>query len=416
MNRLYYGDCLTIMQDMKSASVDLIYLDPPFNSNQSYNAIYRDETGRPLPDQIEAFCDLWTLDEETERQLRNMPILMREAGIDDKTVEFWRLWTSALRASNPKMLAYLSYMVQRLVAMKRLLRPAGSVYLHCDPSAGHYIKVMMDAIWGHENFRNEIIWRRTGAHGRARRWGPIHDTLLFYTKSDSYKWNRVYQEYDADYLDTAYKHRDKHERYQTVLLTGPGARTGNSGAPWRGIDPGAKGRHWELPPDRSLPNWFEHPPGYSRMSVQDRLDILDGQDMIHWPSKKGGVPRYKRYVSVAEGNVLQDVIWDIRPLGAQSTEHMGYATQKPLALLERIIKASSDEGDVVFDPFCGCGTTLEAAQKTETQVDRYRHSHTRNQARGRRQARRALPFETWKGFQDHRRSTNSRGRERFVGA
>ena len=194
MNRLFYGDCLTIMRDeLKLDSVDLIYLDPPFNSNQSYNAIYKDETGRPLPDQIEAFCDLWTLDEAREREIRMMPVLMREAGIADDTVEFWRLWMNALRASNPKMLAYLSYMAQRLVVMKGLLRPTGSVYLHCDPTASHYIKVMMDGVFGHKNFRNEIVWRRTGAHGRARRWGPIHDTILFYSQSDQYKWNRVEQ-------------------------------------------------------------------------------------------------------------------------------------------------------------------------------------------------------------------------------
>ena len=165
MNRLYYGDCLTIMRDhVNLGSVDLIDLGPPFNSNQEYNAIYKDETGCPLPDRIEAFCDLWTLNEETERTIRAMPVRMRSAGIDDTVVEFWRLWVNALRGTQPRLLAYLSYMVERLLQMRPILKPTGSIYLHCDPTASHYIKVMMDAIFGHENFRSEITWRRTSSH------------------------------------------------------------------------------------------------------------------------------------------------------------------------------------------------------------------------------------------------------------
>ncbi len=190
MNRLYYGDCLTIMRDhMKLGSVDLIYLDPPFNSNREYNAIYKDETGNPLPDQIEAFCDLWELDEERERALRHMPILMREAGIDDDAVDFWRLWTSALRNTQPRLLAYLSYMVERLLPMKGLLKPTGSIYLHCDPTASHYIKVMIDAIFGHENFRNEIAWKRTSTHSDSKTWSRVSDTILFYTRGKKFTWN-----------------------------------------------------------------------------------------------------------------------------------------------------------------------------------------------------------------------------------
>ncbi len=160
MNRLYYGDCLTIMQDMPLGSVDLIYLDPPFNSNQDYNAIYKDETGRPLPDQIEAFCDLWTLDAERERAIRSMPVLMREAGVDDGIAESWKIWMNALRKTQPRLLAYLSYMTERLLPMRGILKPTGSIYLHCDPTASHCIKVMMDGIFGHRNFRNEIVWQR----------------------------------------------------------------------------------------------------------------------------------------------------------------------------------------------------------------------------------------------------------------
>ena len=184
MNKLYYGDCLTIMRDLiPRESVDLIYLDPPFNSNQEYNAIYKDETGRPLPDQIEAFCDLWELDEDRERALRHMPMLMREAGVDDAAVEFWRTWINALRNVQPRLLAYLSYMVERLIYMKVTLRPTGSIYLHCDPTASHYIKVMMDAIFGHGHFRNEIIWSYRRWPSKSTAWQTMHDVILFYTLS-----------------------------------------------------------------------------------------------------------------------------------------------------------------------------------------------------------------------------------------
>lgn len=365
-NHLQYGDNLMLMQRMPSASVDLIYLDPPFKSNQNYNLIYKTLTGRPVPEQAEAFCDTWEMDAEKERMADTMPLLMQEKGVDDYYVEFWRLWMRALRNTQPHLLAYLIYMVQRLLHMKTLLRPTGSIYLHCDPAASHYIKVMMDGIFGHRNFQNEIVWRRTGAHGRAKRWGPIHDIILFYTASEHYTWNRVFEEYDEGYVEHFYRLTDEHGPYQLVSLDGPGTRTGSSGKPWRGIDPTTKGRHWELPPDRALPDWFVHPAGYAQMSVQERLDVLFDAGLIQFPKKKAdGVPRYKRYLSVAEGNPVQDIISDIRPVGSQARERLGYPTQKPIALLDRIIQASSNKGDVVFDPFCGCGTTIYSAVKNE---------------------------------------------------
>ena len=320
MNRLYYGDCLTIMQGMPLLSVDLIYLDPPFNSKKDYHAIYKDETGMPLPDQIEAFCDQWMLDEESERVIRHMPILVRDAGIDDSVVRFWQTWMNALRYTQPGLLAYLTYMVERLIWMKGLLRPTGSIYLHCDPTASHYIKVMLDGIFGHKNFRSEIIWKRTSAHNRAKKWGPVHDTILFYSKSEKYKWNLVYQPYDDAYLDSYYGERDEKGRFSKDNLTGPGTRNGSSGLPWKGVDPRSKGRHWELPPDRSLPTWFCHPRGYAEMNVQERLNILDDQGMIHWP-KRGSVPRFKRYLNTMEGMRVQDVIYDIPPVSGD--EDMG---------------------------------------------------------------------------------------------
>ena len=363
MNRLYYGDCLTIMRDeMRLASVDMIYLDPPFSSNRDYNAIYTDETGRPLPDQVEAFCDTWTLTPEHELAIRQMPVLMREAGIEDEVAEFWRMWMNALRLTNPQLLAYLSYMGQRLLQMRGLLKPTGSVYLHCDPTASHYIKILMDSVFGHRNFRNEIIWKRTSAHSGARKFGPVHDVILFYSRSDNYEWNRTYQPYDDDYVEENYRYEDSKGRHSRGDLTGSGTRTGNSGRPWRDYDPTSAGRHWALPQDRALPDWFLRPDGYETMPTQERLEVLDGQGLIYWPSK-GNVPRFKRYLTTMDGVAAQDVILDINP--ASGDEDMGYDTQKPIALLERLIEASTNKGDVVFDPFCGCATTIEAAHKLE---------------------------------------------------
>ena len=363
MNTLWYGDCLTIIQGMKSQCVDLIYLDPPFNSNKNYHSIYKDETGRPLPDQVEAFCDMWTLDEERERALRHMPVLMREQGIDDDTVEFWRIWMNALRKTNPGLLAYLSYMVERIVHMRALLRPTGSIYLHCDPTASHYIKVMLDGVFGHQNFRNEIVWKRTYALGGAERWGSVHDTLLMYSKSDACRWTGMTQDYAPEYLDERYDKRDDRGRYQEIVMTGPGVSGGASGQPWKGYDPTAAGRHWGVP--RAALKALEKegvdiPPG-----LHDRLDLLRHHGFVYIPRKPGGVPRFKRHIDGASGLPVQDIISDIPPINSQAKERMGYATQKPLALLERIIKASTNKGDVVLDPFCGCATTLEAANRLD---------------------------------------------------
>ena len=361
MNKLHFGDCLTIMDGWLSNYIDLIYLDPPFNSNRRYNAIYKDETGRPLPEQIDAFSDMWELNAGSLQDIRNTPIALRAAGVDDTAVELWRLWMHALRDTQPNLLAYLSYMTLRLAKMKTILKPTGSIYLHCDPTASHYVKALMDAIFGHNNFRGEIIWRNTSSHNRTKGWGPIHQTIFFYTGGSSqYTWNRVFQPYDKDYLDQHYRYEDERGRWQSSDLTGPGVRGGSSGIAWRGIDPSVNGRHWEVPPDRTLHSSFKHPTGYSEMSVQDRLDALDAQGFIQWP-KSGKMPRYKRYLDAALGAPIQDIIWDIKPVSGN--EDMGYDTQKPVALLERIIKASSNPGDLILDPFCGCATTLEAAER-----------------------------------------------------
>ena len=360
-NRLYYGDCLTIMRQWPSQCVDLIYLDPPFNSNRQYNAIYKDSTGRPLPDQIDAFCDMWELDPERERVIRSMPVRMRESGVDDATAELWRLWMRALRNTQPRLLAYLSYMAERLLIMHRILKSTGTLYLHCDPTASHYIKTLLDAIFGHQNFRSEIIWQRTSAHNSARRWGPIHDTILMYTKSDHYRWHRVWQKYDESYLENHYRYKDKRGRYRVSDLTGPGVRNGASGQPWSGVNPTDSGRHWAVPPP---PPWIDTPDGYAKWSVQERLDFLDEAGLVLWP-ERGSIPAFRRYLDPDRGVPIQDVIGDIPSVSGN--EDTGYDTQKPRALLERIIKASSNPGDVVLDPFCGCATTIEAAHRLERQ-------------------------------------------------
>ena len=343
INRLYYGDCLTIMLEWPSAWVDLIYLDPPFNSNRQYNAIYKDETGRPLPDQVEAFCDMWELDDERERAIRMMPVLMREAGIDDTTTELWKLWMQALRGTQPRLLAYLSYMAQRLLIMHRLLKPTGSLYLHCDPTASHYIKALMDAIFGHQNFQNQITWQRTESHNTARRYGNISDTILYYTRSDLATWNRLSHGHSEAQLRRYTHVAADGRRYRLDNLTAPRPNSDSGKFEWRGTMPGAN-RGWGYRPER-LEEWWQEGRIQAKRDGTPRLDGL------------------KCYLDEAEGKPLQNIWTDIPRIPNTSLERMGYATQKPVALLERIIAASSNPGDVVLDPFCGCATTVEAAHK-----------------------------------------------------
>lgn len=346
MNRLYYGDNITIMREkMNKGSVDLIYLDPPFKSDTNYNLMYRTMTGKPVPEQVIAFSDTWELDAAKIDIANSMPVLMREHGVPDYYVDFWRLWMNALRHSNKELLAYLIYMVQRLLYMKSLLKPTGSIFLHCDPTASHYIKVMMDAIFGHENFRNEIIWKRTSAHSSADKFGPVHDVLLFYSKGSKYTWNTLFQGYEDKYVEAFYTHLDADGRkWRRSDLTGAGTRNGETGQVWRGLDVTAKGRHWAWPP-----------------SV---LEDMDTAGKLHWPQKRGGMPMLKRYLDEQKGTPIQDVWTDIPPLHNNSPDRLGYPTQKPPALVSRIIESASNPGDVVFDPFCGCGTTIYAAHQT----------------------------------------------------
>ncbi len=342
---VWTGDNLPVMRGINSGCIDLIYLDPPFNSNEDYAA--------PIGSQAAgaAFKDTWTLSD----------IDVYEHGeLAERSPAAYAVIDAARQTHGKSMMSYLIMMAVRLIEMRRILKATGSVYLHCDSTASHYLKLLMDAVLGRRNFRNHIIWKRTSVHNSAKRWGPNLDSILFYTKGDQFTWNKVRQPYDPEYIDKFYRYQDEKGQYRVGDLTGAGLRHGNSGRAWRGIAPSKKGRHWAVPmkiltkayPDRDL----------SALSTQEKLELLDEAGLVHWP-KRGTVPSLKRYLDILKGVPVQELVADIRPIGSQARERTGYPTQKPLALLERIIEASSNKGDIVFDPFCGCATTLVAADR-----------------------------------------------------
>jgi site-specific DNA-methyltransferase (adenine-specific) len=342
MNKLYFGDNLAVLKEhIEPSSVDLIYLDPPFNSQATYNILFKSPREDAVSAQASAFLDFWSWGIESEAAYH---ALLTEIGGNVATL------MKALRAAlhDSDMMAYLVMMAVRLVELHRALKPEGSLYLHCDPNASHYLKLTLDSVFGPRSFKSEVIWKRSSAHNSARRWGPTHDVLLFYTKSDKFTWNKVYQAYDPHYVDEFYTHKDPdHRRWRRSDLTGAGVRGGETGKPWRGIEVTPKKRHWFVPPAR--------------------LDKLDEAGKIHWPAKEGGMPMLKRYLDEQPGVQAQDLILDIPPLHNLARERLGYPTQKPLALLERLIMASSNVGQVILDPFCGCGTSVDAAQALDRQ-------------------------------------------------
>ncbi len=337
-NQLCFGDNLDLLREyVATESVDLVYLDPPFNSNATYNVLFREKTGEQSAAQITAFEDTWHWSDEAEAAYHE---LVTEG--PRRLGELMQTLRALLGSSD--MMAYLSMMAPRLVELNRVLSASGSIYLHCDPTASHYLKLVMDAVFGAVNFKSEIVWKRTSAHSSAKRYGPVHDTILFYSKSNNFTWNPLFQPYDQHYIDEFYTHEDADgRRWRRSDLTGAGVRRGETGNPWRGINVTAKGRHWFVPPSE--------------------LDKLDASGKIHWPAKAGGMPMLKRYLNEQPGVPLQDVWVDLPPLHNLAAERLGYPTQKPEALLERIIRASSNEGDVVLDPFCGCGTSINVAER-----------------------------------------------------
>lgn len=333
-NTLYYGDNLDILRRfIKDESIDLIYLDPPFNSNRSYNVLFKDESGAGSDAQITAFDDAWHWGETAEKTyqelIQNAP--MNVATMIDAMRQF---------IGRNQMMAYLVMMAARLVELHRVLKPTGSLYLHCDPTASHYLKILLDMIFGPENFRNEIIWKRTSAHNDPERFGRNTDTILYFSKSSKKIWNDVFSKHDPKYL-LRFKHQDKDGRFWadfdlTGAGTGPARNFGEKGL----IDP-PSGRHW--------------------MYDQKGIDNLINLNKIYWTSNNK--PRLKLFLEDTPGVPAQALWDDISPINSQSAERLGYPTQKPVALLERIIQASSNPGDVILDPFSGCGTCISAAQK-----------------------------------------------------
>ncbi len=343
---IFTGDNLDILRGINSECIDLIYLDPPFKSDQTYAA--------PLDSEARGaeFDDVWTLDD------------MKQEWIDEieyRRPSLFHLINGARLSNGESMAGYLTFMSVRLLELHRVLKSTGSIYLHCDPAASHYLKSLMDALFGPDHFQNEVIWKRTGSHGGARRWGPIHDTILFYSSSLRYRWNRSYQEYEPDYLNDYYRYEDERGRYRLVTLTGTGTREGDSGLEWRRINPTDSGRHWAVP-QNALQNAYPGRADLNRLTTQQKLDLLDSAGLVYWPPN-GRVPQQKRYADEGQGVPIQDMVTDIRPIGSHARERTGWRTQKPLALLERIIQSSSNPGDIVLDPFCGCATACIAAEK-----------------------------------------------------
>lgn len=348
MGRLFCGDNRVVLREyFAPASVDLIYLDPPFSSARAYNQIFQDESGNRSPAQILAFEDTWHWQApKTDETLQ----YLTDTELNGRTVpaELGSIVASLVRGlgKNP-LTAYLVEMAVRLVEMRTVLKATGSLYLHCDPTASHYLKVILDAVFGPRNFRSEIVWKRSSAHSDTKQGrrihGHIHDVILFYTKTDKWTWNPVYTPYDADYVEQFYRHveAESGRRYRLGDLTGPGgAAKGNPRYQVMGVT-----RYWR----------------YSKQRMTAL--IKEGRVVQTGP---GTVPAYKRYLDEMPGVPLQDVWTDINPVAPKrdgQSERIGFQTQKPLALLERIITVSSNPGDLVLDPFCGCGTAIIAAHK-----------------------------------------------------
>lgn len=360
-NRLYYGDNLDVLRNkIASESVDLCYIDPPFNSKRNYFQIYNNQGGEDRA-QAQAFVDTWEWGDEADAGLAWITDIaqLQNGKLTEQTVELIKGLEKVLKRGS--LLAYLIHMTLRIVEIHRVLKPTGSFYLHCDPTASHYLKLVLDAVFCGQggDFLNEIIWKRTSSHSSAQRWGPTHDTLLFYAKSPCYVWNDVPQAHSAAHIGAKYSTKDEHDNFMAADLTGAELRTGDSGKPWRGFNPTTLGRHWAVP--RKVPKDRVDLEGWMQLSTQSKLDRLDEAGLIYWPKKEGGFPRFKRYIN--SGISIQSVITDIPPINSQAQERLNYPTQKPEALLERIIKASSNEGDVVLDAYCGCGTSVAVAQR-----------------------------------------------------
>ena len=329
-NQLYYGDNLEVLRrTLREESVDLVYHDPPFNSRQDYNVLFAEKDGSQSSSQIRAFEDTWEWNIEAERAYEET---IAQGGRVAQAMVAFRTFLGG-----SDMLAYLAMMAPRLIELKRVLKETGSIYLHCDPTASHYLKMLMDAVFGPQFFKNEIIWKRQSAHADAKRYGSVHDTILFFSKGAAPVWNAQYQAYDEDYVDSYYRYKDKDgRRFMSGDLGAAGLQGGGYEYEWKGVK-----RVWRVP-----------------LKTMQRLDR---EGRIFYTRNR--VPRIKRYLDESKGMPAQDIWADVESLRSWMDERLGYQTQKPEALLERIVAASSNKGDLVLDPFCGCGTTVQVAQR-----------------------------------------------------
>ena len=344
---LFIADNLDIMRGMDSETIDLIYLDPPFNSNRNYKA--------PIGSPAEGaeFKDIWT-DEDIKYEWHGVIAAEHE--------ELYQIIQASETVYDKSMKIYLTAMAVRLFEMQRILKPMGSIYLHCDPTASHYLKMVMDDIFGKNNFRNDISWKRINVPKSTKnKFGAVHDCLLFYTKSKNSVFNQIYIDYDSDYINSRFNRKDKHGYWRDSPLLAAGTTNGDSGEIWKNIDPTSKGKHWVVP--RMLPSHISLPENWETLKVREKLDYYDSVGLIYTPQKNNPIPCFKRYLSATKGKSISDIQIDIPSIQGDSIEKTGYPTQKPIKLLERIITASSNEGDIVLDPFCGCATACVAAER-----------------------------------------------------
>ena len=335
-NALYYGDNLSVLREsVATESVDLVYLDPPFNSNANYNVLFKAPSGEQSASQIEAFEDTWHWNESAERAFDEVV-----TGSHSDASIMLRAMRSALGEND--MMAYLAMMAVRLIELHRVLKRTGSLYLHCDPTASHYLKTLLDAIFGPKQFLNEIIWLRANAHNfKTRMWPRQHDTLLLYARGETFTLNPIYQPYGPEQLKR-YRLDEAGRMFTGQDLTVSLVRRLRQ-FEWRGVKP---------PPHRSWGASLE----------QLEAWYAEGRILL----KKDGAPRLdglKVYLDETKGKQIGTVWTDIERISNTAGERLGYPTQKPASLLERIVSASSNAGDIVLDPFCGCGTTIHAAQK-----------------------------------------------------
>ena len=334
-NVLYYGDNLEILRKyIPDNSIDLIYLDPPFNSKKDYNILFKENGGVESEAQIKAFTDTWHWTQTAENTYYDI--------VTNGPLKVGRL-IGALHDSigQNDVMAYLVMMTTRLIELHRVLKPTGSLYLHCDPTASHYLKLVLDQIFGPANFRNEIVWKRTTAHNDPKRFGRIHDILLFYSKIDKPIWNTIFAAYDPQYIETYYRYTDEHgKKFLSRDLTAPSHGSSSGQYEWHGKRP-PEGRMWSY--------------------TKENMERLEAKGRIFYT--KNGYPRLKQYLEDMEGMPAQSIWTDVLNIRSWHKEDLGFDTQKPLTLLERIIQASSNEGNIVLDPFCGCGTAVVAAQK-----------------------------------------------------